>query len=192
MCLNPFKKMKIFQVSGQNLFGVAYSPYRQYGKCPSKAEIEQDKNIAIQHTTRIRLYSTECHLLNDVVLQLSTTYRTGILMGVWIDNDPTRNQKEIEDLYKYLRKYPNANLLGITVGNEVLHRNTLSPEAVAGLVVQVKQGVRSLFCLLTMMSHSGSSNWRGGWEFNLTKRSCFLCRRYSTSCRCRRFGCCWC
>lgn len=87
------------------------------------------------------MYSTECHVLNDVILELSTTKDVQVLMGVWIDGNPVRDNQEMEDLYYAIRKYPNAKLIGIAVGNEVLYRGTLSPPAMAQKVSQVKQRV---------------------------------------------------
>ena len=66
-----------------------------------------------------------------------------VLLGLWIDRDPARNRQEMEDLYTYLAKYPNANLLGIAVGNEVLYRQAQSPDAMAGMVRDVRARVRT-------------------------------------------------
>lgn len=69
-------------------------------------------------------------------------------MGLWIDGNPTRDAKEAQDLYLFLRKYPNARLSGIAVGNEVLYRQTMHPDALAQKVSEVKAMVCFLFCLI--------------------------------------------
>lgn len=134
----------VYEVGGQALYGVAYSPYRVYGHCPSKEEMMQDHHIYASHTNRIRLYSTECSELNDLAMEVATSSTYELLLGVWIDGDPNRNNQEMEDLYAMLRKFPNAKLIGISVGNEVLYRGTLSPEVLAQLVSQVKATVRQI------------------------------------------------
>lgn len=128
------------------MYGLAYSPYRRYGHCPTPQELSQDNAIALTHTQRIRLYSTECHYLNDVFLRAASANGQGsnfeVLLGVWIDDDAARNAKEIQDLYTFLRLYPNARLSGIAVGNEVLYRKAMHPTSLARMVAEVRTTVR--------------------------------------------------
>jgi len=126
---------------------MAYSPYRRFGHCPTPQELSQDNEIGILHTNRIRLYSTECHHLNDVYLAAASGSspkfaQVELLLGLWIDGNPARDAQEIQDLYLYLRKYPHARLSGIAVGNEVLYRRTMHPDVLAQKVSEVKATVR--------------------------------------------------
>lgn len=127
------------------MYGIAYSPYRRYGHCPTRRELSQDNVIARTHTQRIRLYSTECHHLNNVYLKAASMNRQGanfeVLLGVWIDRNAAKNAKEIQDLYVFLRRYPFARLSGIAVGNEVLYRKEMHPTVLAQKVAEVKAAV---------------------------------------------------
>lgn len=95
------------------------------------------------HSRRVRTYSTECASANEVLLQMASQGQLSLLFGVWLDNRPT-DQKEIEDLLVYLRKYPNADLYGIAVGNEAVFRGTLQPYEVAAKITEVRNRVRAL------------------------------------------------
>eukprot|EP00210_Caulerpa_lentillifera_P003748 g3581.t1 len=137
------------QARSQQLYGIAYSPYRRFGHCPTAQELAQDNAIGSLHTRRIRLYSTECHYLNDVYLGAASVSGPSakpieVLMGVWIDGKHERDNKEIQDLYIYLRRYPHAKLSGIAVGNEVLYRKTMHPNDLARKVLEVKNTVRQI------------------------------------------------
>ena len=87
------------------------------------------------------MYSTECHLLNDIALKAATNENVEVLMGLWIDRDFNRNSQEVADLITYLEMYPHAKLIGIAVGNEVLFRQSMHANVLAGIVWDVKQKV---------------------------------------------------
>jgi len=161
------------------LYGLAYSPYRRFGHCPTPQELSQDNVIALTHTQRIRLYSTECHYLNDVFLRAASAGHGSnfeVLLGLWIDRDAARNAKEIQDLYHFLRRYPNARLSGIAVGNEVLYRRAMHPTSLARMVSEVRTTVRlrvgkASKCVLLCL---GASNCKSNAQCKFTHSSCFL------------------
>lgn len=126
-------------VASEELFGVAYAPYRYMGVCPNGGEIQQDLNLLKKYTTKVRTYSTEC----PEVLDLLFWNGFEVMMGVWIDNRST-DQQEIDDLITILRRHSNAKIFGIVVGNEVLFRETMTPTEVADRVKETRRKVRAL------------------------------------------------
>lgn len=127
------------------LNGVAYSPYPSYGYCPgSVSTVENELELALQHSYRIRIYSTECPIVMRTMLRYASEGKIEVLLGVWIDNREN-DQKEIDDLILYLSEYPHARISGIVVGNEPLLRNTLSPQDVVSRILEVKQKVSFFF-----------------------------------------------
>eukprot|EP00803_Ostreobium_quekettii_P003310 evm.model.scf_317.2 EVM.evm.TU.scf_317.2 scf_317:19502-22222(+) len=125
------------------LYGLGYSVFRVFGACPTDDEVRADLQILLRYSRRVRLYSTECGNVMDIVLAAASRGELAVLLGVWIDNRAT-DQKEVDDLVVYLDRYPTADVEGIVVGNEALFRNTLTPSQVAGRVVEVRQKVRQV------------------------------------------------
>lgn len=126
-----------------NLYGVAYTPFRIFERCPSDVEVESDVQMILRHSRKARIYSTECMNVMDIMLRHASNGDLSVLLGVWIDNRAT-DQKEIDDLILALDRYPNADIYGIVVGNEPLFRNTMTPTEVAGRVAEVRHKVREL------------------------------------------------
>ncbi|GMH37165.1 hypothetical protein BSKO_05038 [Bryopsis sp. KO-2023] len=126
-------------VASDELFGVAYAPYRYMGVCPHAGEIQQDLCLMKKYTTKVRTYSTEC----PEVLDLLFWNGFRVLIGVWIDNRAS-DQKEIDDLIQILRRHPQADIHGIVVGNEALYRETMTPTEVANRVKETRRKVRAL------------------------------------------------
>lgn len=134
--------LAILPQADAELFGVAYSPYRVFGACPSDDEIREDLGMLKQHTRRIRIYSLECDNLNRIFMEEASKGAISLMLGVWLDNRGT-DQKEIDTLFSLLRQYPNADIYGICVGNEAIFRGTLSAGEIANRIVEVRNGVHS-------------------------------------------------
>lgn len=122
------------------LHGVAYTPYRTYGACPSEEEVKEDLSHILKYTKRIRIYSMECDNVNRVLLNYATDSDVSLLLGVWLDNKD-QDEQEIDNLMSALKEFPNAKLDGISVGNEVLYRQTMSSGQVAQRIIEVKYKV---------------------------------------------------
>eukprot|EP00210_Caulerpa_lentillifera_P003751 g3584.t1 len=89
----------------------------------------------VRQTKRSRVTS-ESYL--DTLAESEST-----LQSVWIDNRSTDDQ-EIKFLIEALQEYPNANIEGIVVGNEVIHRNIYLKPLLLGRVTEVRNRVRGL------------------------------------------------
>lgn len=110
------------------------------GVCRTAAELEEDVKLMLQHTNRVRLYSTECSEVMDGLLKKASHGQISLLLGLWIENSP-RDMKELDQLIEHLKKYPNAALEGIVVGNEVLFRGQASPEYMGYLITETRNRV---------------------------------------------------
>jgi len=130
-------------VRGGKMFGLCYTPYRVFGVCPTDAEVEADVQILMHHTSRVRVYSTECINVNKILLRHASQGDFSILLGVYLDNRPT-DQQEVDFLIEALREYPYADIAGIVVGNEVLYRNTLPKSFLIQRIQEVRGKVRAL------------------------------------------------
>ena len=93
-----------------------------------------------QITTRLRLYSSEC---NQTALVLEAIRRAKVNIKVFpgiylVDVDEAGYQRQKTALKEALQTYGTDNVLGITVGNEVmlnylLERNSSNPNSTLGL-----------------------------------------------------------
>ena len=88
------------------------------GVCRTPDELEEDVGLMLQHTRRIRLYSTECPDVMHGLLKKASEGQLSLLLGVWMENSQ-RDRTELDMLMKYLEQYPHAALEGIVIGNEV-------------------------------------------------------------------------
>lgn len=125
------------------MYGLCYTPFRAFGVCPTDDEVESDVQIMLRHTTRIRIYSTECVNVNKILLKYASKGSLSVLMGVYVDNRAT-DQQEVDYLIEALKEYPNADLAGIVVGNEVMYRNSLPKSTLIQRINEVREKVRGL------------------------------------------------
>lgn len=110
------------------------------GVCRTTEELNEDVSLMLKHTRRIRLYSMECPDVMDGLLAKASKGELSLLLGVWIENSP-RDAKEMELLLSYLKKYPNAAIEGVVIGNEVIFKHQAGPEFMAAKVIEAKQKV---------------------------------------------------
>ena len=86
------------------------------------ADTIEDMQLLSQITTRLRLYSSEC---NQTALVLEAIKRTKTNLKVYpsiylVDVDEAGYQRQKTALQHALQTYGTNNILGITVGNEVM------------------------------------------------------------------------
>lgn len=121
---------------------MAYTPYRVLGECPTAEEAEEDIRILMQHTKRVRTYTTLCVSVNRVLMRYADEGSLSVIFGVWIDN-VEMDSMELQHLYDVLKEYPHANIEGIAIGNEVAFRGSMSTEQVANVVKNTRKEVLS-------------------------------------------------
>jgi len=101
------------------LQSVSYDPHEGTGHpdvdtVASPDRIRADMKKLATMTRAIRLYSSTGGI--EVVPPLAAEAGLKVMLGVWIDKDPDRNEREIQSAINLARH--NSNVIGIVVGNE--------------------------------------------------------------------------
>jgi glucan 1,3-beta-glucosidase len=124
---------------------VSYAPYRRPGETPydpatfiSPARIDADLRALSQRFDCVRTYAQGQGLA--AVPAIARRHGMQVLMGVWLGRDPQANAREVAMGIATARANPGV-LRGVIVGNEVLLRGELTPEALAGYVRQVRAAI---------------------------------------------------
>src|SRR3978361_2024821 len=100
---------------------VSYAPFEgtahpDVDNIPSAEKIRADMKKLATMTRAIRLYSSTGGV--EVVPPLAAEAGLKVMLGVWIDKDPDRNEREIQSAINLARR--NSNVIGIVVGNETI------------------------------------------------------------------------
>ncbi len=124
---------------------VSYAPFRMPGETPYNPEavvdpqrIDADLRALSQRFDCVRTYS-QAHGL-DAVPAIAERYGMKVIMGIWLSSDPVANEHEVRRGIATARAHPQA-LRGIVVGNEVLLRGELRPDALAAYIRRVRGAV---------------------------------------------------
>ncbi|WP_298302744.1 MFS transporter [Flavobacterium sp.] len=121
------------------LHGLCFSPYvenQKAGDILSENQIKRRIDIIAPHTNWIRSFS--CTEGNELIPQIAHQKGLKTVVGAWISNDKSRNEKEIEALIKLAK----SGLVDIAaVGNEVLHREEISEQELITYIKRVKDAL---------------------------------------------------
>lgn len=124
---------------------VSYAPFRAPGETPydlrafvSPQRIDADLRALSQRFDCVRTYSQAFGL--DAVPGIAERYGMKVIMGIWLDRDPLANAREVARGIATANAHPRA-LRGVIVGNEVLLRGELAPEALAAYARQVRAAI---------------------------------------------------
>ena len=117
---------------------VSYSPFRHPGINPfnpqarvSPAQIESDLRILLTRTRCVRTYGLTQGL--EAVPGIAARLGMRVKLGVWLARDATENQKQIDLGVALARQFPGVIDL-LVVGNEVLLRREMTPEALGNVL----------------------------------------------------------
>ena len=121
---------------------VSYAPFRQAGHTPfdaqlkiSAAMIEEDLRLLQPYTSCVRTYGLDHGL--DQLPAVARHLGMRVVLGAWIGRDATANQAQLDLALRLSREYADVVDL-LVVGNEVLLRRELSPQALAALLQQAR------------------------------------------------------
>ena len=104
---------------------------------PSEAQIRSDLKTIAPYTRTIRLYSSTGGV--EMVPAIADEFGLKVTLGVWLDRNTQRNEREIRSAIDLARK--NRNVNGIVVGNETLYRGDVEVEDLIRIIKQVKREV---------------------------------------------------
>ena len=101
----------------------------------SEARILADLTAIADQAKAIRTYASTKGLerVPGIAAELGLT----VTLGIWIDKDEARNQREIETALELARRNPNITRL--VVGNETIFRHELTATELAGVIRRVKR-----------------------------------------------------
>jgi exo-beta-1,3-glucanase (GH17 family)/cellulose synthase/poly-beta-1,6-N-acetylglucosamine synthase-like glycosyltransferase len=123
------------------LASVSYAPYASSdpkAKDPVKPEqIRADLKAIAPYTSAIRLYSSTAG--NELVPPIAAEFGLKVTLGIWIDKDEKRNEREIKaavDLAKH-----NRNVISVVVGNETVYRADKTVPEIMEIIQKVKRQV---------------------------------------------------
>src|SRR6516162_10476325 len=122
------------------LASISYSPYTRsqhpdYGDRPTEQQIRDDLKVLSPYTQAIRTYSTTGG--GELVPAIAAELGLKVTLGIWIDKNEARNEREIQSAIALARRYGNVN--AIVVGNETIYRAEKSIDDLIQLVQRVKR-----------------------------------------------------
>src|SRR5690606_36705567 len=106
---------------------LSYEPYRgsvhpDAGTQPTPEEIRADLKELARYTRAIRTYSSTGG--GELVPAIANEFGLKVSLGIWIDKNEKRNQREIARALELVRK--NRNITSLLVGNETIYRDELT------------------------------------------------------------------
>ncbi|KAI1317473.1 hypothetical protein EDD11_008410 [Mortierella claussenii] len=104
-------------------YGMAYVPIgAQLPDCyNTQASVDEELQLLVKTTKRVRLYGTDCNVLKytlDAIPRLKLDLQ--VVVGIWIDKDNTTYTRQFNEFVSVVTTYGWSNIIGISVGNEVL------------------------------------------------------------------------
>jgi exo-beta-1,3-glucanase (GH17 family)/cellulose synthase/poly-beta-1,6-N-acetylglucosamine synthase-like glycosyltransferase len=122
------------------LASVSYSPYARsqhpdYGDRPTEQQIRADLKILSPYAQAIRTYSTTGG--GELVPAIAAELGLKVTLGIWIDKNEVRNEREIQQAIALARRYGNVN--AIVVGNETIYRAEKTIPELIRLIQRVKR-----------------------------------------------------
>ena len=100
-----------------------------------EARIRADLTAIAGYAKAVRTYASTQGL--ERVPEIAAELGLNVTLGVWIDKDKARNEREIATALELARRYPNVTRL--VVGNETVYRQELSVAELIKIVWRVKQ-----------------------------------------------------
>src|SRR5271169_3459862 len=101
----------------------------------SEAQIRADLTAIAKQAKAIRTYASTGGL--ERVPEIAAEFGLAVTLGIWIDKDEARNEREIETALDLARRYPNVTRL--VVGNEAVYRHELTVADLVKFVRRVKR-----------------------------------------------------
>jgi exo-beta-1,3-glucanase (GH17 family)/glycosyltransferase involved in cell wall biosynthesis len=125
------------------LNSLSYSPFRgsahpdDGGNRPTEAQIRSDLKMIAPYTRTIRLYSSTGGV--EMVPSIANEFGLKVTLGIWLDKNKERNEREIRSAIDLAHKHRNVN--GIVVGNETLYRGDLKVDELIRIIKQIKREI---------------------------------------------------
>ncbi|KAF9316455.1 hypothetical protein BG003_001980 [Podila horticola] len=125
-------------------YGMAYVPMNaQLPNCfNTQASVDEELKLVVQTTKRVRLYGTDCNVLRftmDSIQRLKLDLK--VVVGIWIDADNATYTRQRDEFYKVVETYGWENIIGVSVGNEVIYDSYQPLSVLMAAIKEVKAWV---------------------------------------------------
>jgi exo-beta-1,3-glucanase (GH17 family)/cellulose synthase/poly-beta-1,6-N-acetylglucosamine synthase-like glycosyltransferase len=122
------------------LASISYSPYARSqhpdrGDRPTEQQIRDDLKVLSPYTQAIRTYSTTGGV--ELVPAIAAEFGLKVTLGIWIDKNEARNEREIQAAIALARR--NSNVNAIVVGNETIYRAEKTVPELIEIIQRVKR-----------------------------------------------------
>ncbi|KAF2265351.1 glycoside hydrolase [Lojkania enalia] len=146
--------------------GMDYTPLNtQYPECihapPSQNNVTRDMAVLSQLTNAVRLYGTDCNqteMVMEAIKRLELKDMK-VWLGVWLGDNQTTNDRQIEQMYTILDDYDASGFKGIILGNEVLFREDLTETELLDYIHYVKGNLSEKNIPLPIATSDLGDNW---------------------------------
>ncbi|KAF9144287.1 hypothetical protein BG015_000152 [Linnemannia schmuckeri] len=128
-------------------YGMAYVPLgAQLPGCfNTQQSVDDELALLVQTTSRVRLYGTDCKVLEYVLNSIERKkLDLKVVVGLWIDKDNATYTRQMTDFFKVMETYSWSNIIGVSVGNEVLFDEYQPAEVLLAHIAEVKAKVVAL------------------------------------------------
>ena len=121
---------------------MSYAPFEgtahpDVDNIPTVEKVRADLKKLATMTRAIRLYSSTGGV--EIVPAIAAEFGLKVTLGVWIDKNVDRNEREIVSAVDLAKK--NSNVIGVVVGNETLYRDELKIDDLVEYIRKVKRQV---------------------------------------------------
>ncbi|KAF8959988.1 hypothetical protein BGZ46_001674 [Entomortierella lignicola] len=125
-------------------YGMAYVPIgAQLPNCyNTQASMDQELELLAQTTKRVRLYGTDCNVLKytlDAITRLKLDLK--VVVGLWIDTTDETFARQFKEFVSVISTFGWDDILGVSVGNEVLFDKYQPMSVLLDCIKQVKDKV---------------------------------------------------
>lgn len=111
----------------------------------TQASVDKELQLLVQTTRRVRLYGTDCSVLHqtlDAIQRLKLDLK--VVVGIWIDANATTFTRQSQEFYDQTAIYGWSNIIGVSVGNEVLFDKYQPLDVLQAHIAEVKAKVVQL------------------------------------------------
>ncbi|KAF9957237.1 hypothetical protein BGZ70_009590, partial [Mortierella alpina] len=128
-------------------YGMAYVPIgAQLPDCfNSQNSVDEELQLLVQTTKRVRLYGTDCNVLRytmDSIQRLKLDLK--VVVGIWIDKDNATYTRQSTEFLNVMSTYGWTNIIGVSVGNEVIFDNYQPLPVLMAHVAEIKAKVKAM------------------------------------------------
>ncbi|KAF9896233.1 hypothetical protein BX616_007852 [Lobosporangium transversale] len=111
----------------------------------TQQSMDEELQLLAKTTRRVRLYGTDCNVLKytlDSISRLKLDLK--VVAGIWIDKDSATYRRQLNEFVSMVSAYGWDNIIGISVGNEVLFDHYQSLETLMAHIKEVKDKVTAM------------------------------------------------